>query len=125
MAAKGAAVLPLLRRELRSSVRVPRFAASSSSLSTVAHANSASASSHLTKVRVESRPMAAFSKSQSSHGQIRRFSQSSLSRADEEDVGFDPSQVERESDQVDVCIVGGGMRLCPISFHPNLNIYMC
>lgn len=42
-------------------------------------------------------------------GQRRAFS-SSLQRryADVEDEGFDPASVERESDEVDVCIVGGG-----------------
>lgn len=43
--------------------------------------------------------------------QIRAFSQSVSRRQTEEDGHFDPRSIERESDEVDVCIVGGGMSL--------------
>lgn len=39
-------------------------------------------------------------------GQTRAFSRSARRRNAEENV--DPKQIERESDEVDVCIVGGG-----------------
>lgn len=46
--------------------------------------------------------------------QIRAFSQSVSRRLTDEDGKFDPQSIERESDEVDVCIVGGGMCLqCP------------
>jgi electron-transferring-flavoprotein dehydrogenase len=41
-------------------------------------------------------------------GQSRAFSQSLSTRLADEHDQFDPRQVERESDEVDVCIVGGG-----------------
>jgi electron-transferring-flavoprotein dehydrogenase len=41
-------------------------------------------------------------------GQTRAFSQSLSTRLPDEHDQFDPRQVERESDEVDVCIVGGG-----------------
>ncbi|KAF2225643.1 hypothetical protein BDZ85DRAFT_316797 [Elsinoe ampelina] len=41
-------------------------------------------------------------------GQRRAFTQSSKRRLASVDDSFDPNSIERESDQVDVCIVGGG-----------------
>ncbi|KAF4553748.1 Electron transfer flavoprotein-ubiquinone oxidoreductase-like protein [Elsinoe fawcettii] len=41
-------------------------------------------------------------------GQRRAFTQSSKRRLASVDDTFDPNSIERESDQVDVCIVGGG-----------------
>jgi electron-transferring-flavoprotein dehydrogenase len=43
--------------------------------------------------------------------QTRAFSQSVTRRLADEDGTFDPQSIERESDEVDVCIVGGGMCL--------------
>lgn len=40
--------------------------------------------------------------------QTRAFSQSLRRPKAEEEAAFDPSQLDRESDEVDVCIVGGG-----------------
>lgn len=40
--------------------------------------------------------------------QTRAFSRSLRKRFADEDGNFDPRQIERESDEVDVCIVGGG-----------------
>jgi electron-transferring-flavoprotein dehydrogenase len=40
--------------------------------------------------------------------QTRAFSQSLRRPQAEEEAAFDPSQLDRESDEVDVCIVGGG-----------------
>ena len=115
MTSKGV-VLPLLRRELRptSSLRIPSFA---SSLSTVAahpnrgHSvrnNSSANLSYLAKRRIEGRSRRGGVVSQT-QSQIRAFSQSSSRMFTDEDGNFDPTQVERESDEVDVCIVGGGM----------------
>ena len=107
--APKAVVLPLLRRELRSpaSIRVPNFTSSLRTVSDVPRRNPAQVS--YPRKRVGGR-VASFWKPQL-WNQIRTFSQS-LSRADEEeDAHFDPSQIERESDEVDVCIVGGGMCL--------------
>ena len=43
------------------------------------------------------------------HNSIRRaFSISTLQRLADVNDDFDPKSVDRESDQVDVCIVGGG-----------------
>ncbi|KAL4969708.1 electron-transferring-flavoprotein dehydrogenase [Aspergillus stella-maris] len=44
----------------------------------------------------------------STPSQTRAFSQSLSRKYAEENGGFDPKSVERESDEVDVCIVGGG-----------------
>lgn len=41
--------------------------------------------------------------------QTRAFSQSVLRRFTDENGNFDPRSLDRESDEVDVCIVGGGM----------------
>lgn len=39
------------------------------------------------------------------------------------DESFDPNSIERESDQVDVCIVGGGMHIIlPPLAPPNVLI---
>lgn len=41
--------------------------------------------------------------------QTRAFSQSVVRRFTDENGNFDPRSLDRESDEVDVCIVGGGM----------------
>jgi electron-transferring-flavoprotein dehydrogenase len=41
--------------------------------------------------------------------QTRAFSQSVTRRFTDENGNFDPRSIDRESDEVDVCIVGGGM----------------
>jgi len=52
---------------------------------------------------------------------VRLFSAGRPRRAATEDESFDPKTVERESDQVDVCIVGGGeppsvLLLVPVAY---------
>lgn len=102
MASKRA-VLPLLGPELRAT---PRVSKASASLLIVA-----------SSFRGQSSPLAlrrtrhtALFRTQSS-SQIRSTSQSSLRNLTDEDGHLDPRQVERESDEVDVCIVGGGMNV--------------
>ncbi|KKA21067.1 Electron-transferring-flavoprotein dehydrogenase [Rasamsonia emersonii CBS 393.64] len=97
MASKGA-VLPLLRCELRAS-RSWRASSLSAATRTVRHASF---------FAPERRPCrrTGFPSGRVVRGQTRPFSQS-LRRRDAE-AALDPSQIERESDEVDVCIVGGG-----------------
>ncbi|KAJ6071706.1 hypothetical protein N7499_009720 [Penicillium canescens] len=97
MASKSA-VLPLLRRELRSS---SRFSRASSSVSAIAIPARYSASP-FTAGRIPRR-MALLAPPQT-----RAFSQSLSRRVADESGEFDPRTIERESDEVDVCIVGGG-----------------
>lgn len=48
-------------------------------------------------------------------GQTRAFSRSAR-RRNAEAAALDPNQIERESDEVDVCIVGGGESFqCPLA----------
>lgn len=98
MASKSA-ILPLLRREMRSSIGIARAAPSVSS----ALASSA-------------RPARLFSTSDRrvvrttfTSPQTRAFSQSVTRRFTDENGNFDPRKLDREYDEVDVCIVGGGM----------------
>ncbi|KAF9889132.1 hypothetical protein FE257_007621 [Aspergillus nanangensis] len=102
MASKGA-VLPLLRRELRPAPQ--RLSRTSSALSTLA--NPTRTSNNSLSSRRTARNAALFTPSRAS-GQIRAFSQSLSRKLTDENGHFDPRQVERESDEVDVCIVGGG-----------------
>ncbi|KNG81481.1 hypothetical protein ANOM_010498 [Aspergillus nomiae NRRL 13137] len=102
MASKGA-VLPLLRRELRPAAS--RF--SRASFSSAAAPLRSSRSSVLASGRRTTRQAALFTPSRTL-GQFRCFSQSLSNKLTDEDGHFDPRQVERESDEVDVCIVGGG-----------------
>ena len=99
MASKSA-VLPLLRRELApSSPRLTR-AASSWTLSAIRRPGSSGSSP---ASRTRDARLAAL------HRQTTRlFSQSSIRSLATENDNFDPRQVDRESDEVDVCIVGGG-----------------
>ncbi|EYE98250.1 electron-transferring-flavoprotein dehydrogenase [Aspergillus ruber CBS 135680] len=100
MASRGA-VLPLLRRELQYSSRIIR---ASSSFSTIARPALAPKSNTSLASRRSIRHTALL---QGQH-QIRAFSQSISRKITDEEGHFDPRQVERESDEVDVCIVGGG-----------------
>jgi electron-transferring-flavoprotein dehydrogenase len=109
MASKGA-VLPLLRRELHTSrTRLTRAASSFSIVATTVRNTRAVSTRH------SARHTALFSRRQLL-GQTRPFSQSLSTRLTDEDDRFDPRQVERESDEVDVCIVGGGkgFRVCQL-----------
>ena len=96
MASKGA-VLPLLRRELRPS----QFAR-------------ARPSSILSPVGTRATPLSItgrrFNRQTSlfTPAQTRAFSQSVTRRFTDENGEFDPRSLDRESDEVDVCIVGGG-----------------
>lgn len=47
----------------------------------------------------------------------RTFATSRVARMADVDESFDPASVERESDQVDVCIIGGGMYSRPPRRH--------
>jgi electron-transferring-flavoprotein dehydrogenase len=99
MASKNT-VLPLLRRELRSSTRFPR----TSSISAIATPARQSApftafGAWLARRTVLFTPLT----------QTRAFSQSLSKRFTDENGDFDPRSLDRESDDVDVCIVGGGM----------------
>ncbi|RHZ67535.1 electron-transferring-flavoprotein dehydrogenase [Aspergillus thermomutatus] len=101
MASKGA-VLPLLRRELHTSrTRLNRAASSFSTVATTVR------NTRPVSTRHSARHTALFSRRQPL-GQFRAFSQSLSTRLTDEHGHFDPRQVERESDEVDVCIVGGG-----------------
>ncbi|KAL1971215.1 hypothetical protein VTN77DRAFT_167 [Rasamsonia byssochlamydoides] len=100
MASKGA-VLPLLRRELRASSRSWR---ASSSLS--AAANPVRRASFLASEKRPCRHTGILG-GRVVRGQTRPFSQS-LRKREAEEAAFDPRQIDRESDEVDVCIVGGG-----------------
>ncbi|OOF96600.1 hypothetical protein ASPCADRAFT_206781 [Aspergillus carbonarius ITEM 5010] len=100
MASKGA-VLPLLRREMRPSFsRLSRASASLTSLSNPARISNSSlaASGRRTVRRTSLFPPI----------QTRAFSQSLSRKLTDEHGNFDPRQLDRESDEVDVCIVGGG-----------------
>ncbi|KAE8352893.1 hypothetical protein BDV28DRAFT_157495 [Aspergillus coremiiformis] len=99
MASKGA-ILPLLRREQRPASS--RF--SRAFFSSVANH---SRSSVLVSGRRTTRQAALFTPSRTLT-QIRSFSKSLSTKLADENGHFDPRQVERESDEVDVCIVGGG-----------------
>lgn len=112
MASKGA-VLPLLRRELRSSVRFARANPSASVL--------ASRPSH--PLSTSSRQLARRSAPFAPVAHIRAFSQSVVRPLTDENGEFDPRAMDRESDEVDVCIVGGGM--CNSVTRGNLIIYVC
>ncbi|KAJ5657176.1 uncharacterized protein N7484_000825 [Penicillium longicatenatum] len=98
MASKSA-ILPLLRREMRSSLRIARAVPSVSS----ALASSARPARPLSTAdrRVVHRTTFA-------SPQTRAFSQSVTRRFTDENGNFDPRKLDREYDEVDVCIVGGG-----------------
>ncbi|RJE22064.1 electron transfer flavoprotein-ubiquinone oxidoreductase [Aspergillus sclerotialis] len=102
MASKSA-VLLLLRRELRpSSSRIPR---TNASLSTLVRPTRRSTGLFSASGRRDSRFLALTPRGQ---GQFRLFSQTSQRKLTDENGNFDPTQMDRESDEVDVCIVGGG-----------------
>lgn len=109
MASKGA-VLPLLRREIRSS----RFSRATPSVSAIATRHSASP--FTTSGRRLARQTALFT----APTQTRAFSQSLSKRFTDENGDFDPRTLERESDDVDVCIVGGGTCFVPHRFSPEV-----
>ncbi|CAG7946064.1 unnamed protein product [Penicillium salamii] len=90
-------VLPLLRRELRSS----RF--SRSSIPAIATPARQPAQSRAFGTRLARRTTLF-----NAPPQTRAFSQSLSKRFTDENGDFDPRALERESDDVDVCIVGGG-----------------
>ncbi|KAJ5638346.1 hypothetical protein N7490_008225 [Penicillium lividum] len=92
MASKSA-ILPLLRREMRSSMRIARATPSVSSALSSAH---------------PARPLSRVVRTTFAFPQTRAFSQSVVRRFTDENGNFDPRKLDRESDEVDVCIVGGG-----------------
>ncbi|KAJ5290382.1 Vacuolar protein sorting-associated protein 4 [Penicillium atrosanguineum] len=98
MASKGA-VLPLLRREMRSASRFSRTTPSVSSLLSARSPASPLSSSGRRLIR-RTTPFTTL--------QTRAFSQSVSRRFTDENGNFDPRSIDRESDEVDVCIVGGG-----------------
>jgi electron-transferring-flavoprotein dehydrogenase len=101
MASKGAARF-LLRREIQSSSRTWP-----SSPTTISVVNSGHRLSPLTRNnRRQHCNVANRFNARIQPGLSRDFSQSARRRNAEE--ALDPNQVERESDEVDVCIVGGG-----------------
>ncbi|KAL3466639.1 hypothetical protein BJX64DRAFT_249541 [Aspergillus heterothallicus] len=95
MASRGA-VLRLLRRETRTGAS--RLTKTSASLCSPQQ-KSIAASGKRATLRCSA---------YSSPSQTRAFSQSIARSLTDENGHFDPRQVERESDEVDVCIVGGG-----------------
>lgn len=100
MASKGP-VWSLIRRELRpSSLRTPRVCAS---LSTIANPLG---SLSVTEKR-KSHRAGLFART-GAQCQVRPFSKSSSKALTDEHGNFDPRQLERESDEVDVIIVGAG-----------------
>ncbi|KAK2750968.1 hypothetical protein FQN57_000043 [Myotisia sp. PD_48] len=101
--ASNSAVLPLLRREVRA---IPAWY--SRSFATPACSRYSTRSARITtsprRIISRNRPLPV-----GLGGQARSFSYSVPRRSpDEENDEFNPLQVERESDNVDVCIVGGG-----------------
>lgn len=98
MASKNT-VLPLLRRELRSTSRFSRC----SSIPAIATPARQQTQSRAFGTRLAQRTTL-FQPTQT-----RAFSQSLSKRFTDENGDFDPRSLERESDDVDVCIVGGGM----------------
>ncbi|KAI9373733.1 hypothetical protein BJX61DRAFT_369620 [Aspergillus egyptiacus] len=96
MASKGA-VLRLLRRGTRPAPS--RFSRPSSTLCAAPRTSTITASGKRTSIRCTAL---------STPSQTRAFSQSVSRKLTDENGHFDPRQVERESDEVDVCIVGGG-----------------
>ncbi|KAJ5493269.1 hypothetical protein N7539_002015 [Penicillium diatomitis] len=97
--ASRAGVLPLLRREMRcSSSRLAR-------VNTTFTGPGRAPSTYTATARPRT---ARRSPSLVPSTQIRAFSQSVIRRQTEDDGQFDPRSIERESDEVDVCIVGGG-----------------
>ncbi|KAN0083411.1 hypothetical protein V8E54_002499 [Elaphomyces granulatus] len=94
-------VLPLLRRELLAASSRPWRAGASFTA-----VNSPHRASFLPS-RVRPCRSAGLLKYGPLPSQFRAFSQTHRKRRDEE-ADFDPSRIERESDEVDVCIVGGG-----------------
>ncbi|KAL4979304.1 hypothetical protein BDW66DRAFT_128136 [Aspergillus desertorum] len=95
MASRGV-VLRLLRRETRPSPS--RLSRPSSTLCTSARG----------PVATSGRRTSVCCSALSTPTQTRAFSQSIPKNLTDENGHFDPRQVERESDEVDVCIVGGG-----------------
>ncbi|KAL4778114.1 hypothetical protein BJX76DRAFT_363036 [Aspergillus varians] len=95
MASRGV-VLRLLRRETRPSAS--RLSRQSSTLCS-APRGSITTSGKRASIRCSAL---------STQSQTRAFSQSVSRKLTDENGHFDPRQVERESDEVDVCIVGGG-----------------
>ena len=55
------------------------------------------------------------------HAHVKTFTTSPCRRLADVDDSFDPRQQDRESDEVDVCIVGGGNPLMP---HPTYQLLM-
>lgn len=111
MASKGA-VLPLLRREIRPS----RFSRATSSVSAITTPARHSSSSFTASGLRSTRRTALFT----APIQTRAFSQSLSKRFTNENGDFDPRILERESDDVDVCIVGGGTCFVPHRFSPEV-----
>lgn len=101
MASKGAARF-LLKREIQSSSRTWP-----SSRTTISAVNSGRRLSPLTpNNRRQNCNVTKPFNARIQPGQSRAFSRSARRRNSEDAI--DPNQVERESDEVDVCIVGGG-----------------
>jgi len=101
--ASNATVLPLLRREMRTaSARLPR-----ASPSIIARASPARFPATL--FSNPGRRLSNRSASFLTPNQTRAFSQTVSRRFTDENGNFDPRSLDRESDEVDVCIVGGGM----------------
>lgn len=97
-------VLPLLRREMRTaSSRLSRASPS------VVTALASPVRSPATIFSNTNRSITHRSAPLISANQTRSFSQSVLRRFTDENGNFDPRSLDRESDEVDVCIVGGGM----------------
>ncbi|KAL4741579.1 hypothetical protein BDV11DRAFT_55194 [Aspergillus similis] len=94
MASRGV-VLRMLRRETRPSPS--RLSKPSSTLCITSRS-----------IATSGRRMSVRCSAHSTRTQVRAFSQSISRNLTDENGHFDPRQVERESDEVDVCIVGGG-----------------
>lgn len=113
MASKNT-VLPLLRRELRFPSRFPR-SSPTSTVPAIANLTRQSALSRAFGTRVARRTALGPQPTQA-----RAFSQSISKRFTDENGEFDPRALERESDDVDVCIVGGGMSV--LYRHPSTQL---
>ncbi|OJJ51470.1 hypothetical protein ASPZODRAFT_127544 [Penicilliopsis zonata CBS 506.65] len=105
MASKSA-VLPLMRHQARSSTSLPPQ--SYRRLSVLSRTGrTKDGFSALATRRAGAYPSVLGARSYG-HVQARPFSQSLSRNLTDENGNFDPRQLDRESDEVDVCIVGGG-----------------
>ena len=139
MPASKSVLLPLLRREILPVPRGVGIASSSASTTTLPSAtrsvHSGNARWAVAGRRSRARegllnrnatPLSLQSQRRAFSGTVRRGDEEAQKQqgGEEAEAAFDPSQIERESDEVDVCIVGGGKRAFNCSYLHLLYIYV-